>query len=717
MNRTGKVMIGVGIGVLAAIVAWAVERTGLLDVPELWTFDARMRWYARPADDAAARIRLILIDNDSLRWASRENDLPWPWPRDVYTYILDYCAQAGAKAFVFDALFVHHSPGGIVSHDEALGESIARQSLFVTAVLPSREAGHALQWPDDLPRPRYVVEPLFTWLEKWARGDALVFPTADLPIPEVVQPPSLLGHVQGSQDADGKFRRVSMLTVFDGQVIPALPLALFAADPVGPGMPPRLESIELSRQRLIVRGRAVPIDDAGRALLRFRRPGDDGQLYRSYSAKAVIQSALLAAEGREPIIPPADLKDAVVFFGASATALFDLKPHPMDARGSGVSLHATAYDNLVQGDFLRPVPPMAVVAVALLLAVVASVLATLGRTLPEVAAVAAVCLPLTVVLGYATFDWNWWWPVAGPVLAVGLAWVGGLAFNYATEGRQRRYLRRAFAQYVSPVVVDRIVREPGQLQLGGELRTLTIFFSDVENFSALAHDLGPTQVTTLLNTYLSDMAAILFEEQGTLDKYEGDAIIAFWNAPLDQPDHALRACRAAMRCQRRLVERDAFYRSLAGGRPLRMRIGIHTGEVIVGNIGSAERFDYSMLGEAANLASRLEGANKHMGTRLLVSEHTWRLLEDRMPGRDLGRIVVMGGAEPLRVYELLIDGDAASPRCVEFALALKQAGDGDSGAALERLKRFADDSAAAALAAYLRSLPGPWDGVRRMDSK
>lgn len=247
MKRPLKVLVGVGIGLLAAVAAWGLSHTGALHHIELWTFDRRARLNARPADDHAAKIRLILIDNQSLRWASRENKLPWPWPRDVYTYILDYCVKAGVKAFVFDALFVHQSAGGIVEHDEALGESIAKQSLFVTAVLPSREAGDAEHWPDDLPRSRFTIDGLDAWLTATPHRTAVEFPTADLPIPQVVKPPTLLGHVQGTQDADDTFRRVSLVTVFDGQVIPLMPLAVFAADAKGPDLPPDVVPIVIDR--------------------------------------------------------------------------------------------------------------------------------------------------------------------------------------------------------------------------------------------------------------------------------------------------------------------------------------------------------------------------------------------------------------------------------------------------------------------------------------
>lgn len=712
MKPLVKVGVATTIGLAAVATAALLQGWGLLQRLELWTFDLRARGHAAPADDRAAKIRLILIDNASLRWADRENDLPWPWPRDVYTYILDFCAQAGVKAFVFDAMFVHRSAGGLVAHDEALGASIARLPLFVTGVLPSREDGHDTVWPEALPRPGFRVRGLDEWLARRADAAAIRFPTADLPIPQVLQLPTVLGHVRGQPDADDTFRRLPLLSVFDGEVLPALALSAYAAEPAGPGGRPRLREMAVGPEGLVVGERRVPMDRQGCMTLRFRRRGADGLPYRAYSAKAVIQSALQLAAGEPPPVPPDDLRDAVVFFGASAPALYDLKPNPMLAKGSGVWLHATAYDNLVSGDLIRPAPASRVAALVTVMAAATAILASTGRRLREVV-LAGMLWPVTLGVGWLAYRWNLWWPMAWPGTAVGLAWVGGLAFNYATEGRQRRLLRRAFSQYVSPAVVDRIAADPGQLQLGGELRTLTMFFSDLEGFSTLAHELEPARVTRLLNTFLSDMVRIIFDEQGTLDKYEGDAIVAFWNAPLDQPDHALRACRAAVRCQRRLAERDAAYRELAGGRRLRMRVGLHTGPVIVGNMGSVERFDYTMLGDAANLASRLEGANRHLGTSVLVSEDTWQALGGALAGRDLGRIAVAGRASPVRVYELAVTSSTLPPLIVEPSAGVE--------AQLAHLARWEDDPAARAWADHLRRMSASdrahWDGVRRLTDK
>ena len=228
---------------------------------------------------------------------------------------------------------------------------------------------------------------------------------------------------------------------------------------------------------------------------------------------------------------------------------------------------------------------------------------------------------------------------------------GAVILNYATEGRKKAFIKKAFRHYLSPAVIERILEDPSQLKLGGERKELTILFSDLEGFTTISEKLDPENLTSLLNLVLSDMTEIILDEGGTLDKYEGDAIIAFWNAPIDQPDHAERACRAALKCQQKIRERQEEYSSKAGA-PIRMRIGINTGAVVVGNMGSAKRFDYTVLGDAANLASRLEGANKFFGTRIMVSEQTWKKTSGRFAGRRLGLVRVAGEAGPWRYSSL-----------------------------------------------------------------
>ncbi len=266
-----------------------------------------------------------------------------------------------------------------------------------------------------------------------------------------------------------------------------------------------------------------------------------------------------------------------------------------------------------------------------LLALLAAVSVAFSRNAWRSLLLFAVCLPLPVLLSLFAYSRGTWLPLVVQEAAVSLSLLGALAVNYATEGKQKRFIKNAFRQYLSPDVIEQLIAHPERLKLGGERRTLSIFFSDLQGFTAISEGLDPEALTALLNEYLSAMTDILHEEGGTVDKYVGDAIIAFWNAPLDQPDHAERAARAALRCQEKLSEMRPDFRERIG-KDLYMRIGLNTGFAVVGNMGSRSRFDYTVLGDAVNLASRLEGINKQFGTFILSSEALRKRVAGDVPG-------------------------------------------------------------------------------------
>ncbi len=268
-----------------------------------------------------------------------------------------------------------------------------------------------------------------------------------------------------------------------------------------------------------------------------------------------------------------------------------------------------------------------------------------GRNARDNLAVFVLALPASALLGLWAYSRGFWLPLLAPAAAAALALIGGVLLNYAVEGRQKRYIRSAFRQYLSEAVIAQLVADPSRLTLGGEQRTLSIFFSDLQGFTGISEKLNPRELTSLLNEYLSAMTDIIQDAGGTVDKYEGDAIIAFWNAPLPLADHAARAVRAALLCQARLADIRPDLKARYGSE-LRMRIGVNTGPVVVGNMGSHNRFNYTILGDAANLASRLEGINKQFGTFTLISEATQAELavaaENEIAVRELGRVAVVG---------------------------------------------------------------------------
>ncbi len=664
-RRQKRLLEALAIGVAAAMAALLIWRTGILDRWEYTIWAWRVEFFARPAP-ATDRIKLILLDQASLDWGKKQNGLSWPWPREVYAPIIDFCTRHGARAVIFDVLYTEPSVYG-VADDESLGRAIGRAPSFIGALSLHRDAANTTSWPAGTSgRLSLNIEDL--------RDRASSLPdsvhgmkSATFPIEEVMENATILGNVMEEPDPDGIFRRAHLFQVFDGRIVPSLGFAAFEAGGTGPLPRKSLKegadrerinvsdkSIpidgEMSRERIEVRGKSIPIDSEGKMIIRFR--GKTGR-FQTFSAASIIQSELAAAGGGGEVVRGAEsLRDAYVFFGFSAPGLMDLRPTPISSVCPGVEIHATVLDNLLSGDFLKDSPAWAVGLAAMLLSLIASVsIVTFGRrgswhSIPVVAAV----VPLPMICGFAAYPLGWWLPVVvlegGVLLSLG----GALVLNYASEGRQKAFIKKAFYQYLSPAVIERLLLDPSRLKLGGERREITIMFSDLEGFSSFSEKLDPETLTRLLNDYLSDMTDIILDEGGTLDKYEGDAIIAFWNAPVNQDDHAERACRAALRCQEKLQARREEFRQRTGT-VLRARIGINTGEVVVGNMGSKRRFDYTILGDAANLASRLEGANKAFGTFTMISEATWGRTSGKFAGREIGLIRVVGRGKPVRVFE------------------------------------------------------------------
>ncbi|NCC52016.1 MAG: adenylate/guanylate cyclase domain-containing protein, partial [Spartobacteria bacterium] len=504
--------------------------------------------------------------------------------------------------------------------------------------------------------------------------------------------------------------RAALFRVFDGQVAPALGLApLFAgASPGNPAM------ARISRHAFSWGDASVPVDREGRMILHYRGPVS---VYAPYSAAAIIQSELRLLAGEAPSIDPEVFRDAYVFFGFSAPGLLDLRPTPVSSVSPGVMVYATMLDNLLMRDAMRMAPVWLVILAVALGALGCSLAVVLARRVWHSVLAGFFFLAASFIWAFWSYAWGLWFPLVAQAGAVLAAFGIAMIFNYATEGRQKAFIKKAFRHYLSPAVIDDLLKNHNQLKLGGERRELTIFFSDLQGFSGISERLDPRQLTALLNDFLSDMTDIILEEGGTLDKYEGDAIIAFWNAPLHQPDHAIRACRAVLRCQRKLDERRKEFEERTGV-SLYQRIGLNTGEVVVGNMGSSKRFDYTVLGDAANLASRLEGANKAFGTYTMISESTWNLAKTEFLGREIGLLRVVGRKTPVRVYELLgLAGEQAALdiTAYEAGIHLCQAGQGDR--ALEALQAF-NDVVSMTYKKRLESREAAgWDGIWNLTEK
>jgi adenylate cyclase len=655
--KGNKLFQGMAAGLIGAALALTFFLPGWMERWEAKTWDWRVNILAKPSD-ATDKIRVIMLDQSSLDWGKDENALSWPWPREAYGAVIDFCKRAGARSVAFDVLYTEHSKYG-VSDDQAMADAM-REMPVVGTVFLSRNIGSETNWPDFAPAPAFQI----TGLEEWiAKTGYQSYAHGTFPIPQIAAAAKILANVQMRPDFDSVYRRAVLFEIFDGKAVPSLALASYlAANPQ--------TKIAIASGKLTIGDKTIPIDYNGQAILNFRGPTGT---HKAYSASAIIQSALLLAEGENPVINTEEFKDSYVFFGFSAPGLYDLRPTPVSGVYPGVEVFATMLDNLLAGDFIKPTPLAITIAITLLMALLAGIFSSWATGITRSAFVYVVFLILPVALCFAAYRLGYWLPMLVQEAAVAVTLVSAGLIYYTTEGKQKAYIKNAFKQYLSPDVIEELIAHPERLKLGGERKTLSVFFSDLEGFTSLSEGLDPEELTNLLNTYLSAMTDIIHEEGGTVDKYEGDAIIAFWNAPLEQPDHATRCVRAALKCQAKLAQmRPEFYKSL--NKNLNMRIGINTGQAVVGNMGSKSRFDYTMIGDAVNLAARLEGINKQFGIYTLISQATKEQIAGAFPTREISRVEVVGRKEPVVVYEPLLPEEINTQKqkiITKFSEALK----------------------------------------------
>lgn len=601
--------------------------TELMQGVELKTLDWRFRRLSDPARHDKS-IVLVTVDQASLDHFEKES-LYWPWPRGMYEAVLRHLKAGGAKAVVFDMLFTSPSPYG-AAEDEGFGKALKAFGPVAMAVETGADAHPGRTAP---PAERFatVAGPALAAAAP-ARG------SIRLPVPEILSGSAYLGDTKVDADLDGVFRRVPLLVRMGGRLYPTLPAAaaMLATGKTLDELAPRLTD-----GRMLVRYHGKSLTDDARI-----------KTYDAYQIGDVILSWQAIEDKRPPTLPPSVFKDKLVFVTMSAAGLLDNRPSPISPVYPGTEIVASAADNLMNGDFLTRAgifAVMALVLASLLLAGVAS------RSSSHAWSALGIVLSSSAVLAGIScyvFTRGVWLDIVAPQLSLWLGFAAASAYGYAVEGRQKRYIQGAFSQYLSPEIVKRIADNPEMLALGGERRDVTFYFSDIQGFTTFSEQLSPEKLTKLMNRYLGEMTDTILASGGTLDKYIGDAVMAFWGAPVPCEGHALVACKAALANQKRLVRlREEF--AAEGYPPVRNRIGLNSGPASIGNMGSAARLSYTAIGDNVNLASRLEGANKAYGTYILISESTRVGAGDAIEVRELDFVKVKGKNQPIRVYELL----------------------------------------------------------------
>ena len=453
-------------------------------------------------------------------------------------------------------------------------------------------------------------------------------------------------------DADGAVRRTPLIVgkrpatedhtwTSDPNAVPSLglvALARFKGRPVTDylHLGPYLQ-LNVRGQRQVVTGKVV-VNGVKQEIV------DTLYAIRRFPMWKVLEGELTALEKNQ-------LKGVIVLVGSTASAAFDHYPNPYTSSAPGVEIHATLIDNLLNDRWLHPPSQLLSVVLILGFATLAYGLLRLGPIQGFLAFFAG--LGVWAGVTYSTFLQHRLVNFVGPAAVFAGTFFVLMAYKVRTEQLEKRAVRQMFGQYVSPEVVAELVKDRDKLRLGGQKRDMTMFFLDIAHFTTISEKMAPENLIKFLNHYLTALTDDVLRYRGVVDKYIGDCVMAFWNAPLDVPDHRKNACFAAIDCMKTIRRLNQEYVDPTMPEKPAVRIGLNSGEVIVGNTGSERKLAYTVLGDEVNLASRLEGVNKFFGSTVLVSENTYEGAKDAVEARTLGRVRVVGKEKPIRVYELL----------------------------------------------------------------
>jgi adenylate cyclase len=665
-----KAVAGVLIGIGAAAIVLALARLGLLDTAELKLYDWRMRLAADPAS-VDHDIVLVEIDNTTIRdvaplWGH------WPWPRAALSFVIDYLNRAPAKVIAVDIALPESDK---VDQYDLNGQKVKGSESDQLLADSVKAGGNVIMLADA------VSEGLVSG-EKDARAAAWRDPgytrvaNAE-PRPIVLAPYQALtdaslalGHNYLTLDPDGPARRMSPFIENEGKIMPSLGVAAAlaaggfrAGDIEGQGA-----SVRIGDRRVPLVPTAVTDLYSGRthqqwALpINFRAPAvlrDGSRPYPSYSFRKLLQSEEQLQSGAKPLIDPAVFKDKIVFLGFTASGLMDVFQTPAAAEMMpGIQLHASMADSVLANRFIAPASNPArlvtVLAAAFAVGLAGALLPFWGAATTTVALLAG-----WTWFSVSAFRHGSWLNLLQPLAAGAIALFMGTAYQYFVEGREKRKMKRLFGRYVSRDVYDQLVEHPELAELGGKRREMTVLFSDIRGFTTVTEKGQPEELVAQLNEYFSRMVEVVFRHKGTVDKFVGDMVMALFGAPLDDADHAEHALQAAIDMVRELGELNKGWAE-RGMAQLDIGVGINSGDMIAGNIGSSAIMSYTVIGDNVNLGSRLESLNKDYKTRIIISDATRTRLTNLYDLRPLGDVTVKGKSKAVAIYEVRVPAPLAT---------------------------------------------------------
>jgi adenylate cyclase len=725
------------------VILLVIFRLPVTEFIELKLYDFKFRH--RGPKPAGKEVVIIAIDDASVRAMGR-----WPWSREVMADLMTRLKEAEPRVATLDIIFAEREITAGVEALRRLRQSLSQANLAtpkITAHVQQEEqradvdrrlaqtiregpptilgfyfrgvGGKAVEAKaEQFLGPKAIQASTYNLvrtLDQEVRRLPLVGArSAEVNLPEMTEAASGGGYFNMVPDLDGIVRWLPLAVVYGPDIF--APLTLVSLQHYLGNPPLCITLSQMGVEGIRLGQREIPVDRFGRFLINYLGPPG---AFTSYSAADVLAGRL----------PPGALKDKIALVGATAVGIYDLRVTPFSGIAPGVEIQATIMDNILQQDFIQ-VPAAGHFPI---LAIVVALGAILGLALTRLSAAWSFLAMTYLALGYVTINYylfrnGWQLELFYPLAEIGGVYTSVTVLRFLSEEKERLRIKKAFQSYVAPTVVEEIIRHPERLRLGGERRELSILFCDVRGFTSLAETLQPEDLVGVLHDFLNPMSEIIVKHQGTIDKYIGDAIMALFGAPLALEDHAARACRTALEMTATLKRLDGEWE--ARGRPLlNIGVGLNTGVVAVGNMGSDRLFDYTAIGDNVNLASRLEGLNKYYTTTILISAQTAEAVQGAFILQEVDLVQVKGKKQPMAIYELLGEGTPDQPLANFLAtyheglVLFRQRAWGQSARAFQAAGRLDPQNChvlryTKLVEKYQADPPGPeWQGVTVMEAK
>jgi len=644
MNRiTQKCLISVLIAGVSAGLALLGSRLTLIDSWENQVQDILYRNFQveRHPEEAV----IIAIDQNSLDYFQNNLKLLWPWPREMYGVATGFLAHCGAKLIAYDIIFA--SPD-----IERL--NVQAESSDLRFARAMEQAGNVILAAQLEDSSYYDNESLVDSLKisiNYGGPETLVrqYPGATLPIRLFQESMAMPGAVNYFAEDDGVCRKIPLLYRYGKSLMAHM---AFAAAMLYTGEKDII--FDSLGHRLVVGKCSIPVDRSGNFEIFWYGAGGPGRTFKYVSFAQLIDSYLALESGETPLIPKDTFKDKAVFIGATAAGLLDLKTTPFSPIEPypGVEIYATLFSNIIRNEYIAHCKDstwiLCAVFVLLLLCMSWQQLSILKSSL------LSILLFLTPLIGSVWLFQSQLliFPVVHSEIALILSVIAVLVLNYLTEGREKALVKKVFNRYLHPAVVENITRDPGRIEMGGKEIEATVLFTDLQGFTGISELFTAPEIVQFLNDYFEKVEGIIFRNNGMLDKYTGDGVMAIFGAPIESDDHALQTCRAVIDFQK--LSKMSIEK--AGKRvQLITRVGVNSGNLIVGNIGSKNRMDYTAIGDTVNLSARLEGVNKLYGTQNIISESTYEYVKEQIACREIDYIRVKGRDKPLRIFSVIDD--------------------------------------------------------------